>query len=254
MELLFFGPASRRLFGAYEPPRGRPRDAGVVVCNAGVQEYTRAHFAVRRLAGAIAAAGFHVLRFDWSGTGDSAGDLEEATADRWCEDLRAAAAELRELSGVRRVSAVGYRLGALLAARAASEGLDLRELVLWDPPLNGSDHLAALRRTEREQRADIPWVVTGADELMGYPLPEPLRRSIEALDLQRMSGWRAEHIHLFAAPGAPALQTLAGTMRDRGGQSPTVNEVADPETSRGAAFLPSHSIRAIAGRLAGEVP
>lgn len=249
MEPLYFGPAARRLFGAYEPPRGRARDAGVVVCNAGVQEYTRAHFAVRRLAGAIAAAGYHVLRFDWSGTGDSAGDLGEATAGRWCEDVRAAAAELRELSGARRLSLVGYRLGALLAARAAGDGLELRDLVLWDPPVDGREHLTALDAAERAHRAALGWVRMDEDQLHGYPFPARLRSSVEALDLRTVNGARVERIDVFAPPGAPVLAAGEAILRDRAGRPPTLTEVIDPEAPPEAAFLPTRSIRAIADRL-----
>ncbi len=254
MEPLFYGPATRQLFGAYEAPQGSERDAGVLVCNAGVHEYTRAHFAVRRLAGLIARQGYHVLRFDWLGTGDSAGDLSDATVERWCEDLQRSAAELRELSGVRRISAVGSRLGAAVAARAASEGLELRDLVLWDPPLCGRDHLAELRALDREQLASMPWVDVDPEQLQGYALPRGLRASLEALDLRHLPPCHADRLAVFAPAELPAHAELAAALRDRTGRAPTMTFVADAPPARAAAFLPGHAIQAIAAALAGRAP
>ncbi len=254
MEPLFFGPATRQLFGAYEAPQGSERDAGVLVCNAGVHEYTRAHFAVRRLAGLIARQGYHVLRFDWLGTGDSGGDLSDATVERWCEDLQRSAGELRELSGVRRVSAVGYRLGAAIAARAASEGLELRDLVLWDPPLCGRNHLAELRAVDREQLSSMPWVDVDPHQFQGYALPRELQASIETLDLRRLAPCHADRIAVFAPAELPAHAELAAALRDRTGRPPTMAFVPDAPPARGAAFLPSHSIQAIVTALAGTTP
>lgn len=254
MEPLFFGPATRQLFGAYEAPQGSSRDAGVLVCNAGVHEYTRAHFAVRRLAGLVARQGYHVLRFDWLGTGDSAGDLSDASVERWCEDLGRAAAELRELAGVRRLSAVGYRLGAAIAARAASDELELRDLVLWDPPLCGRDHLAELREVDREEVSSIPWIEADLERIQGYVLPAALRASIEALDLRRLAPCHADRIALFGPAQLPLHAELTAALRDRAGRPPTLTFVADAPSPRGSAFLPSHSIQAIAAALAGSAP
>lgn len=251
IEPLFFGAAGRELFGAYEPPRGRALDAGVVVCNAGPHDYGFGHFAVRRLASAIAGAGYHVLRFDWSGLGDSAGDLEDVTAERWIEDVRLAAAELRELSGVRRLSGVGFRLGALLAARA-SGAVPLRQLVLWDPPVSGAEHLRYLDEAQREQRASTPWVSFAEDELDGFVFTPALRESLRGLDLRRLGPSRADRISIVAHGDAAGYAAVQEVLRDARGRPPALVTVADARPRPGTSFLPSDSIRAIA-RLLTEV-
>ena len=90
-----------------------------MLCYPWGQEYLRAHRSMRLLADMIAARGCDVLRFDYSGTGDSGGDATTASFVEWESDIETAIDELKDMAGVSRVSLVGLRLGATLAARVA---------------------------------------------------------------------------------------------------------------------------------------
>src|SRR5262245_41582517 len=115
MRPFFFG-RERRLYGALHEAPGTPRGTGVLLCYPGVQEYNVTHWAFRKLAGLLARDGFQVLRFDYSCTGDSQGDVRDGRLEHWVEDIAMAADELKDAGGVRKVSLVGLRLGAMLAA------------------------------------------------------------------------------------------------------------------------------------------
>lgn len=154
MPALFFGDSASPLFGFHTEPAGdRDKSHGVLVCPPIAQEHVRTHWALRQLAQALSRAGFHVFRFDWFGTGDSAGSLEEATLDRWVLDAEAAAAELRDTSGLRKISVVGLRLGASIAALAARR-VKPRALLLWDPVADGARYLADLDALQRAMLED----------------------------------------------------------------------------------------------------
>jgi pimeloyl-ACP methyl ester carboxylesterase len=143
----YFGASERPLFGFYHAAAGPGRGA-VVVCPPGAGEYQFAHRALRVLAQRLAGAGHHVLRFDYSGTGDSWGATTEADPDLWSLDAAEAIEELKQLSGRTRVDLVGLRFGALVAARVAAGRGDVGRLVLWDPVLDGTawvEELAAGR-------------------------------------------------------------------------------------------------------------
>src|SRR5256885_14992333 len=106
MRSFFFG-TGRRLYGALHEPRGAAKSTGVLLCYPGVQEYNLTHWAFRKLAGQLAREGLPAMRFDWSCTGDSEGDIDDGAISHWVEDVATAADELRDASGVRRISIVG---------------------------------------------------------------------------------------------------------------------------------------------------
>jgi pimeloyl-ACP methyl ester carboxylesterase len=192
--------------GLYQPPlAARERDEGVLLCYPGFHEYNLSHWAFRRLAGLLAREGFHVLRFDYFGTGDSAGGGADGSVAQWQRDVVAAAEELREVAGVRRVSAVGVRLGATLAAAAAAAGgLSLADLVLVEPVVRGAQYLAQLRETEREAWLDSRTPrQDSAGALLGYPLPPALEAELEALALTGLGRPAAERLVLVTCQERP---------------------------------------------------
>jgi alpha/beta superfamily hydrolase len=89
---------------------------------------------MRNLSSRLSKAGFHVLRFDYYGTGDSSGSNDEGSPQRWCENIEAAMVELQEMTGAARMSLIGLRFGANLAARVATRPLTAIDcLALWEP-------------------------------------------------------------------------------------------------------------------------
>jgi pimeloyl-ACP methyl ester carboxylesterase len=76
-----------------------------------------------QLAGALADAGYYVLRYDKRGVGQSGGRPESAGLDDYAEDLRAAIRALGNRKEIdrRRIAVVGYGDGGLVAMIAASK-------------------------------------------------------------------------------------------------------------------------------------
>ena len=146
MTPMFFGNSNAPLFGVlHEASSEQVRDHGVLLCPPIGQEYVRSHWAMRQVALALARVGFACLRFDWYGVGDSSGELRQASIARWHSDAAAAAQELRDLSGVPRISVVGLRLGAAIALSTAGQ-IKPSRLVLWDPVLDGSAYVGDLHK------------------------------------------------------------------------------------------------------------
>jgi uncharacterized protein len=189
--------------------------AGVVLCYPAPQEYMRTHWAFRKLAGLLAVEGFHVLRFDYHATGDSAGDSPEANLGQWREDIQTAVRELKDLAGVQRVSVVGLRLGAALAAQACWAGLKVSTLVLWEPVVEGRAYLAELKAIEAAKVARELYPASvrkgpAQEELLGFPFPRALRAAVEQVDLLASPApvWKADRVALLVSEERPAYLRL----------------------------------------------
>jgi uncharacterized protein len=204
MKPAYFGSSSRPLFGIHEPPRAESaRTTGVLLCYPGVQEYNMAHWAFRRLSSMLAREGFHVLRFDWSGTGDSWGRTADGTMDRWVDDVGSAVQELRDASGADSVAIVGLRLGASIATIACSSKASLADdLVLWEPVIRGPHYIAELETLDAKENTRLlhRGMHRFDDALVGFPFPTAVRSAIQRLDMRTA-----------AAPGVKRVAIVVGS-------------------------------------------
>ncbi len=176
MNPFHFGPSDRALFGVHHPPARDDRGRGVVLLYPVGGEYLRAHRAFRQLTTLLARSGLHVFRFDYSGTGDSAGDPGDAALEGWIVDARAAVEELREAGGLEQVALVGLRLGANLALATARKHDDIERVVLWDPVEDGAEYLRSLDWSEVEGRVPAGARQPALD-LLSAPFPAGTRAS-----------------------------------------------------------------------------
>jgi hypothetical protein len=221
MEAFYFGPAERRLFGVYHPPVVGSRDvAAAVLCYPFLQEYFRSHRAFNRLAGLLTARGWHVLRFDYSGCGDSYGDrLRDAGA--WREDVRLACDELRERAQTGRLALIGLRHGASLAASVSPSVQPLSELVMWDPVVDGPAfrrellgfrHAVTLSRGARLKLERL----SPDDRGVGLELGPDVLESIERLDQTEQLKARAGRIMVLDSQGQASAVDFARRLENAG--------------------------------------
>jgi pimeloyl-ACP methyl ester carboxylesterase len=203
----YFG--GQRLLGSLHVA-SRGRDA-VLLCNPFGEEAARSHRTFRVLATQLERVGISAMRFDYSGTGDSLGDAGDVSVARWLADIAEAAARLEQATGAARISLVGLRFGATLAA-LASEKLAPRHLVMWDPIVNGRaylDELAAQHATYMREELGPAWHARAhVHEAMGTPISDVLARDLGAIDLARVppTGTRVTVIATRPSPGADALR------------------------------------------------
>lgn len=260
MSPFYFGTSHRKLFGVYTPARtGGPNAGAIVLCHPWGPEYLYAHRSMRQLASMLNTAGFHTLRFDYFGTGDSAGDMMQADLRGWEEDIEMAIDELKDMTGAFRVALVGLRLGAILAARvAAKRGREVEALALWDPMVSGNEYLLELLRSASSrpiEKAQLTVEVaeTGrAHEIRGFPLTEAMARELRPIDLSLLVPRLPERtLCVFSDAGHShdALDSLlaAGTQR-----ALTIAKVASPpawleDGHSGAALIPVKVLQRIVG-------
>ena len=203
-EPLYFGPPARRLFGwYYVPPPAAARSRAVVLCAPLGHEALHTHASYRYLAEQLAAAGFPTLRFDYDGTGDSAGgDEDEGRVGNWLRSIGFAIDTLRQHSGNRAVSLFGVRVGATLAAVAAAERGDIAELLLWATCRSG-------RLWRREMRVlqaahGPPSSLEGAaEEAGGFVFTPSTGEALDHLDAAALLSKPAEAVLLIRRDDLP---------------------------------------------------
>jgi uncharacterized protein len=179
MNPFFFGTAERRLFGIYEPAAvGTAGKRAAVLCNPWGAEYLHAHRSLRQLALKLSSAGFHTLRFDFYGTGDSGGEPTDTDLAGCEADLETAIEELTEITGLTKVTLIGLRLGAVTAAGVAARLRGkIEALALWDPVVSGPEYLASLG-VAPSPRPPV--------EAQGFPLTDRMLQALSALDLSAL--------------------------------------------------------------------
>ncbi len=183
-----FGPAGRAISGFHHPARaadGRTRAIGIVLCNPLGYDAMCTHRTYRHLAERAAEHGFQTLRFDYEGTGDSAGRPDSPDRGRaWLDSVAFAIDELRARSGVEKVALFGVRFGATLAATAAATRDDVDALILWAPCASGRAYVRELRAFRMIKAKEAPKASdVGDEEVAGYLFDKATVADMSALDL-----------------------------------------------------------------------
>jgi len=203
---LFFGDASKPLFGIHHQPstNSQFQDVSIVLCNPIGFEYGRAHSVMRYLAKKLTANGYHVLRFDYYATGDSSGPSSDVSVEQFINDIKLACDEIKAISATRKVTVIGYRYGALLAAFAA-ETYKFNRLIMWDPVVNGAAYLDDLQVIHNQMlvdpmRFDLNFLSStdSSTELVGHDFPTPFRDKIKSLNLNDLKKIKTRRIDVFS--------------------------------------------------------
>jgi pimeloyl-ACP methyl ester carboxylesterase len=221
MQPFYFGTSQKQLFGVYHPPGTKAaRQQAIVLCQPLGHEYLRAHRAFRNLAVSLASQGLHVLRFDYYGCGDSGGDGEQATVEQCLSDLASAVDEVKDTAGVAKVSLIGLRFGATLAALTASRRQDIDRVVLWDPVPDGRSYLEDVRDLHDNWLHDRMGTAASADparvELLGFPVTDAIREQFHAVTLMPFPALRAREVWLMVSEEQTRYQTLRSSIEAAG--------------------------------------
>jgi len=134
---VFLPSGDEELFGVLTIPPTDPLGVAVIVLSgAGSDGATHRTGLWVRLCRELAGFGFHALRFDWHGIGDSTGPTDRFRLDRpFVDDLIAAHEWLGTTQGIDRIVVVGSCFGARTALAAAPSMGGLEALLLFAVPI-----------------------------------------------------------------------------------------------------------------------
>ncbi len=121
-----------QIFGVLHVPEVTPA-AGIIMCHGFTGSKSEAHRLFVVAARDFCGHGLAVLRFDFRGSGDSAGEFSDMTIHREIEDAQAAfdflAARPEVDSG--RLGVLGLSLGGCVSACLSGQETRIKALVLW---------------------------------------------------------------------------------------------------------------------------
>lgn len=157
-----------KLFRAYAQPNTESKEV-VMICNA-LGEEAKASFGVlSNLANLLWSKGWSIVRFDYSGTGDSEGTWFTISFQDWLNNCVDVLDDIKRCMHPVRIVVIGVRLGANIAAKLAAtqHPEQLIGLVLWAPILNLQHYERHLRWENRSSSSETDngidhfgWILT----------------------------------------------------------------------------------------------
>jgi pimeloyl-ACP methyl ester carboxylesterase len=192
-----------------EPAEGRG-DIGVLVLPAVGYQYWSAHRTLRVLAERLAASGHLVLRLDYDGTGDSAGEQSDpGRITAWRSSVLAGAEELRIL-GARRLVVVGIRLGGTLALLEGA-AVEADAIVALAPIVSGRRYARELRMLSVPVPGERPGQEDGAVAVAGTLFSAETIADLSAMDALEIDRAPSPRVLLIGEAGK-----LADRLRELG--------------------------------------
>ena len=173
------------LFGCYHPSAYLDSQRLMVVSPPLFDEYRRSYRALSDLANACSEQGVHVLRFDYYGTGESYGELNQSSIGVWKGDVEAAIEEGIALSGANEVTLLGVRFGGLLNSQIRHPSI--KRYIFWDPVDSGASYLGWLDevnhilKEQHQQSAKDINIPFENIEYENFKLPPKLKKEMAAL-------------------------------------------------------------------------
>ena len=213
----YFGDSDKPLFGIYSPANpAHDKQKALLICPPSFQEYMRTHRLLKQLAVTLSGQGIHVLRFDYSGCGDSAGTWDNTSIDDWVKDISVAASELKALSMIEKLSFLGVRLGASLLLRADLKNIPDNRFILWDPILDGKQYLESLAQLQIElvndrSRFKMPrhsYLDEYELELVGYPVTAETKSQLANIKLSDIK-WNEKQVLILYSNNKEAYLDFA---------------------------------------------
>ena len=182
--LRFVGVTGEPLAAVFHPPHPTDPDTGVRGSLLVVHCFTCSKDLniMSRLARGLAGAGFAVLRFDFTGLGESGGDFSATTLSTNLGDLARAVARLQERAPGP-IGLIGHSFGGAACLLAAGELAAIRSVAVIAAPSTAGHVRELFEREEAEiDRAGSAWVRIGG---RSFPISAEFLDDLERHEVER---------------------------------------------------------------------
>ena len=169
----------QQLVGMLHLPAEAGKFPAVVMFHGFTGNKQEAHRMFVEMSRTLAADGIASLRFDFLGSGDSAGKFSDVTLAGEIADAREALRFLRGRKEIdtQRIGILGMSMGGLVASFILAEDKNIKTAALWCPVGNPA-YLIASRRTEK---SDQQLATIGMVDMDGWPVGIPFVQELMVL-------------------------------------------------------------------------
>ncbi len=208
----FINRRGRQLYTVLQrPPPEKDNGRGLLLVPPLGNEQRRIQRPLRSLMQNFSRLGYTLLRFDWTGTGNSSGEAESLTdLQAWTDDVYDAAGLLATQASS--LDIVAFRTGALIAAGAPLDDWPVNARYYWDPVLSGEQWLAQMQVLQLGIQRDTSRFLfprrqsrrpVGIREVAGLQLQDKLCEALAALTLAEglLDSAGEQYAHLLINPG-----------------------------------------------------
>lgn len=133
--VIFKNSRDQRLFGVLHLPIKETKPPIVIMAHGFTDDKTGDNRLFVKFGRKAAKAGIAVLRFDFSGSGDSEGDFSEVTLNSEIEDLKSAVEFVYNLPEIdnSRINLIGYSLGGAVSIALTAVDQRIKSFIGWAP-------------------------------------------------------------------------------------------------------------------------
>lgn len=178
---LTFMSAGEQVVGMWHAPQGVAGAASaVVLCHGFTGNKAESHRLFVEMARALAESGWGALRFDFRGSGDSAGRFVDMSVSGEVADTHAALAYVRQRPDVNpdQVLLLGLSMGGMVAALTAGGDPAIRAVVLWNPVA----HAMGIAERRRSEQHEQQLTEQGVADYQGWAVGAPFLQELARLD------------------------------------------------------------------------
>lgn len=125
----------------YQTNAMKSKMRAILICNPIGQEYIRFYKGLTNLALDLQSEGFETFRFDYSGTGDSEGELTGIISiETWETNIKNIIQDIKDGTEVEKITIIAVRIGAMLSLQTWNDDM-VDSIILWNPIFDGEKYL-----------------------------------------------------------------------------------------------------------------
>jgi exosortase A-associated hydrolase 2 len=220
----FMGEGGAQYFTLQIASAERPKAHVVFVPPFG-EEMNRCRSLVAQQARNFAVSGYSCTIIDFYGSGDSQGELHDASLEIWQDNIRHTI-EILQREVCVPVILWGLRLGAFIALDFASKSaVPIDSILLWQPVISGERYVTQILRQRvaalagqnlaPETTAGIRQRLAEGEriEISGYTVGGKLMQDVEGLSLTRLRALCAGKIHWMENVSDPTAAVTTATSK-----------------------------------------